>query len=726
VKKPLTEMKSIPLFCIFLMVLSIFTPVTLVKAIGNNLPSLVSIDTPQGNSKISNNTLYVAGWSLNSNGVKSVQVSIDGKNSENASIGVARPDVARVYPQYNGAQYSGYGVSLNISQLSNGTHTITVTSNGNDGSSKSQDLTIYKVPADGKNLAGITCIDTPTKNSNIFSVNNEVNVGGWSVDGYGIQKVQVYVDNTYMGDANLGVSRPDVGNVLPQYPGSASSGYNYSLNISNISDGIHTITVKSIGNEGSVSSNSVSVKKVSSQTIPPIVCIDTPNYSQVTSNQLYVCGWSLDLYGVQKVQVYVDNTYKGDASIGGQRADVNSVYPGYTGGVNSGYSYNLDVTALSTGIHTVTVESIGNDGSTTSKSAQIYKLANSTSSMSPMACIDTPSDGTFYKSQPGQVYVAGWSLNAFGVQKVQVYFDNSYEGDANIGGQRSDVNNVYPGYTGGANSGFGYNLNLSNISDGAHTISVKSIGNDGNVETQNSIIYKFSYDGQSTLYNLTLQDMVNIQMQNGQPVMESGNSWVSADSATVQHYVDPMNFMDNYGIYQFLRLDYMQGVTVDELNSILSGKGVLAGKGEQFLDAAQQNNINPIYLVSHALLETGNGTSQLATGIVVNGKTTYDLFGIGAYDSNPNEMGSEYAFNQGWFSVDDAIAGGAQWISSQYINNSSYKQDTLYKMRWNPASPGNHQYATDVSWAYNQIANIKTLINEVQNPVMQFDVPQYK
>jgi|GEM_PF-1544614 beta-N-acetylglucosaminidase len=725
-KKPLPERKIISLFCIFLMVLSIFTPITLVKAIGNNLPSIVCIDTPQDNSKISNNTLNVVGWSLNSNGVKSVQVSIDGKNSVNANTGLSRPDVARVYPKYNGATNSGYGLSLNMSQLTNGTHTITVTSNGNDGSSISKNLTIYKVPSDGKNLAGITWIDTPTENSNIISVNNEVNVVGWSIDGYGIQKVQVYVDNTYMGDANIGLSRPDVGKVFSQYSGSATSGYNYNLNISNISDGIHTITVKSIGNEGTVSSNNVSIKKISSQTMPPIAWIDTPNYSQVTNNQLNVSGWSLDLYGVQKVQVYVDNTYEGDASIGGLRPDVNNVYPGYKGGVNSGYSYNLNLTSLSTGIHTVTVDSIGNDGSTTTKSIEIYNLPNSTSSMSPMACIDAPSNGTFYKSQPGQVSVTGWSLNPFGVQKVQVYFDNTYEGDANIGVSRPDVNNVYPGYTGGANSGFAYNLNLSNISDGAHTISVKSIGNDGNVETQNSIIYKFSYDGQSTLYNLTLQDMVNTQMQDGQPVMESGNSWVSADSATVQHYVDPMNFMDNYGIYQFLRLDYMQGVTVGELNSILSGKGVLAGKGEQFLDAAQQNNINPVYLVSHALLETGNGTSQLATGIVVNGKTTYDLFGIGAYDSNPNEMGAEYAYSQGWFSVDDAIAGGAQWISSQYINNSSYKQDTLYKMRWNPASPGNHQYATDVSWAYNQIANIKTLINEVQSPVMQFDVPQYK
>ena len=79
-----------------------------------------------------------------------------------------------------------------------------------------------------------------------------------------------------------------------------------------------------------------------------------------------------------------------------------------------------------------------------------------------------------------------------------------------------------------------------------------------------------------------------------------------------------------------------------------------------------------MYLVSHALLETGNGTSDLATGISVNGKTVYNMFGIHAYDSDANYYGSQYAYNQGWFSVDEAIKGGAEFISGLYINNPNY------------------------------------------------------
>ncbi len=725
-KIPLIKLKFISLFCMSLMFLIMGTPSILAKAATNNLQPLICIDTPQNNSKQSVSEISLSGWSLSVNGVKSVQASIDGQNSQSTSVGILRQDVAKVYSGYSGAGSSGYNLNLNISQLSNGEHTIAVTSMGNNGSIKSQNINMYKVPANSNNLAGVTWIDSPTTNSYVSSLNNKVNIAGWSVDGYGIQKVQVYVDNNYNGDASIGLTRTDVGNAYPGDSGSGTSGYSYSLDTSSIPDGNHTILVKSIGNGGAVSSNTVNINKVSSKTNPPIVCIDNPTNSQVNGTQINVAGWSLNLYGVQKVQVYVDNIYNEDATIGLSRADVNNVYPGYQNGASSGYSANLNISALSNGIHTITVKSVGNDGNITNQNTLIYKLQDGESSLSSMVDVDAPLDGAFYKNQPGQVNVVGWSLNVFGVQKVQIYFDNAYQGDASIGLPRADVNNVYPGYTGGVNSGYTYNLNLPNISDGAHIINVKSIGNNGETTTKSLKLYKFSSSGQSTLYNISLQSMVNSQIQYGQPLMESGSSWVSANSSTVQYYIDPMNFMDSYGIYQFLRLDYMQGVTADDLNSMLSGKGVLQGKGAEFLAAAQQSNINPIYLVSHALLESGNGTSQLGTGVVVNGKSTYNLFGIGADDSSPIVDGAQYAYNQGWFSVDQAIYGGANWISTWYINNSTYKQNTLYKMRWNPASPTNHQYATDVRWAYNQIDNIKKLMDMVQSPVLQFDVPQYK
>ncbi len=262
-----------------------------------------------------------------------------------------------------------------------------------------------------------------------------------------------------------------------------------------------------------------------------------------------------------------------------------------------------------------------------------------------------------------------------------------------------------------------------------------------------------------TNYNITLDEIVNKQMENrpayhtyipekntyewryaiikngkkGYSTDINGVNWVQSDQqydyikSKVKEYMNPTNqIYDSIGQYQFLQLSYYECTTAQQLNNALKGKGVLEGKGQVFIDAGKESNVSPIYLVAHALLETGNGTSTLAKGVVVNGKTVYNLFGIGAVDSDPIGQGSKYAYEQGWFSVDLAIKGGAKWISSGYINNATYKQDTLYKMRWNPSNPTVHQYATDVMWAYNQVGNIKKVIDQLQNVVFNFDVPVYK
>ena len=181
------------------------------------------------------------------------------------------------------------------------------------------------------------------------------------------------------------------------------------------------------------------------------------------------------------------------------------------------------------------------------------------------------------------------------------------------------------------------------------------------------------------------------------------------------------------GIFQFLLLSgttYIDPVEVNE--KILKDKGILSGKAEAFIEGAQKYNINEIFLISLALHETGNGTSKLATGVEYKGKTVYNMYGIGAVDSDPINKGAEYAYNQGWFTPEAAIIGGAKFAGENYIHHPTYKQDTLYKMRWNPANPGVHQYATDIGWAAKQVANIKKLYDQLTSYVLHFEIPRYK
>lgn len=207
-------------------------------------------------------------------------------------------------------------------------------------------------------------------------------------------------------------------------------------------------------------------------------------------------------------------------------------------------------------------------------------------------------------------------------------------------------------------------------------------------------------------------------------------SFRNAKPADIQTYVNPANYPKvSSGYFQFLALDQYAGSSVGELNDkILKGKGVLEGKGSVFIDASKKYHVNELYLISHALLETGNGTSKLATGIKVNGVTVYNMFGIHAYDSDPDGTGSKYAYEQGWTSVDKAIEGGAEWISKNY---TAIGQNSLYTMRWNPVyadkyNGAAHQYATDIGWAVKQVNNIKKLYDLLDRYTLVFDVPVYQ
>ncbi|GAA0421761.1 hypothetical protein GCM10008934_10280 [Virgibacillus salarius] len=218
---------------------------------------------------------------------------------------------------------------------------------------------------------------------------------------------------------------------------------------------------------------------------------------------------------------------------------------------------------------------------------------------------------------------------------------------------------------------------------------------------------------------------------NGWYQIEFTNSrqWVNASPEDVEYYLDPNNFInDERQQFQFLDLARSSDVSASVLNNYLNGKGKLSGQGQAFIDAGIVNGINDIYLVSHAVLETGHGTSTLSKGVKYNGVTVYNMFGIGAYDQCPVECGAKKAYEEGWTTPYKAIVGGASFIGNDFINNGL---NTLYKMRWNPKSMEENgrygkQYATDIGWASKQVYTMYNLYQEIGSYTLYLDIPNYK
>lgn len=229
-----------------------------------------------------------------------------------------------------------------------------------------------------------------------------------------------------------------------------------------------------------------------------------------------------------------------------------------------------------------------------------------------------------------------------------------------------------------------------------------------------------------TTYSMTLQEMAELQMTlNPPPKYNDGNGSGYATLEETMEYLDPNEYcMDAYK-YQFMDLSHYSGVSEEALNSYLENKGILRGQAAAFIEAAKTYNVNEIYLVAHACLETGNGTSQLATGVEVNGVTVYNMFGIAAYDNSALSSGSQKAYKEGWTTPAAAIMGGAKWISEYYINSSDGRQNTLYKMRWNPDNPGEHMYATDIGWAVKQAIIIERMVDLFPEASISYEIPVY-
>ncbi|WP_411954045.1 SH3 domain-containing protein [Alkalibacillus sp. S2W] len=227
---------------------------------------------------------------------------------------------------------------------------------------------------------------------------------------------------------------------------------------------------------------------------------------------------------------------------------------------------------------------------------------------------------------------------------------------------------------------------------------------------------------ETTNYNIDFNNMVDIQMRRSPK--SDGRGRIDASREEVEYYANPSNYERGTDEYlQFLVLSQPTGARASELNSkILYNKGTLANTGSSFIQGANTYNINELYLIAHALHETGNGGSELAQGIEHNGKTVYNMYGIGAYDDCAKNCGAKRAYEEGWFTPEQAIIGGAKFIGENYVNDG---QDTLYKMRWNPANPGVHQYATHVQWAELQTALISDYYDMLDNFVQIYDVPKF-
>lgn len=248
-------------------------------------------------------------------------------------------------------------------------------------------------------------------------------------------------------------------------------------------------------------------------------------------------------------------------------------------------------------------------------------------------------------------------------------------------------------------------------------------------------------------YDLPLDEAVEIQLKEKvHPLHEKEE---------VEKYLNPANLVhDEKQKFLFLNLAKPNVATEADLNKYLENKGIFKEKAEEFVKAGNAMRINEVFLVIKALMETNDGSSDLAMGTPVdkNGKVTYmntikngekhkipsitnqtekvvfNVYGIHDGEDSSLDNRAKKAFIENWDTPEKALMGGAEFIKDRYIGHD---HDTFYKMLWHPGHMAEKRdvkklYDIDMEWVLKQINRLHRLYKQLGSYDLYLDIPVYK
>ncbi|MBQ4651053.1 MAG: SH3 domain-containing protein [Firmicutes bacterium] len=232
--------------------------------------------------------------------------------------------------------------------------------------------------------------------------------------------------------------------------------------------------------------------------------------------------------------------------------------------------------------------------------------------------------------------------------------------------------------------------------------------------------------------------------ETGKYISYDSGGWVTASRQVIEYYMDPRNFINPVGMFQFLTHSFdpltqtPEGLQKVIQNSFMKGEfpeETHATWADAIYEAGMQAGVNPYVLASMILVEQGSsGTGGCISGTVSGYEGYYNFFNIGAYKSGSMsavERGVWYASQSGsyerpWNSRYKSILGGTMFYGQQYVQKN---KNTLYFKKFNvmngQENVGIGQYMTNVQGAESEAAALRNGYVDTLNDAMTFYIPVY-
>jgi ADP-heptose:LPS heptosyltransferase/GT2 family glycosyltransferase len=309
----------------------------------NSEPLIISVDymrlDPQG-------VLAVVGWAAGALPVEAIEVRVGATILGEAEYGRARPDVHAAHPNLVNAATSGFNLRARLSDalLQADEAQITVRLNGGltrTASTRiSRPSSLKRTPATNDGLL-FHCDILELLESGVMKVS------GWAAPEEGLKSIGVLLDGVRVGEARLGLPRPDVAADHPDISLALTSGFEFREKIRPIEPGEHRIGLTFRTNADRTMVRELTSATLSASSSSEIqINVESPAildgaFVHRVRRMLSIEGWAVARNGIAAVDIFLDEAPVATAICGVRRPDIATAFPNWPDSETAGFRIQL-------------------------------------------------------------------------------------------------------------------------------------------------------------------------------------------------------------------------------------------------------------------------------------------------------------------------------------------------------------------------------------------------
>lgn len=332
----------------------------------------------------------LTGWALDDGGIARVEIWVDGQPAGTAFYGFRRPDVNAAYPLYPDSQTAGFSMELNTAKYLNGMHTVTAYAFSRIGEMVQLASYHYEFLNTTHNLVPFGQIEFPQPSTQMWGTCDlsDDRRRYWTVSGYavdtgleisdtGVKYVELLINGAFYANSVtdcfyspalggwvncFGLPRPEIKNRYPTINNGFNSGFRFVLDVGALvnfgfAEGFHQLKVRAGDYAGQVADIAqIPVVFRCDDAIPnegSFGAIELPVPYGIYAGRLRFYGWALDWEGIDRIRIYVDGQFLGNAILGRLRPEISSRYPGYPESLAPGWEFEVDASRFNDGLHSM-------------------------------------------------------------------------------------------------------------------------------------------------------------------------------------------------------------------------------------------------------------------------------------------------------------------------------------------------------------------------------------